>query len=33
MSPSWGMGGGGVGTCQLPNGTIINAQFPPRGRY
>jgi hypothetical protein len=29
MSPSYGMGGGGVGQCQLPSGTVINAQFPP----
>lgn len=29
MSPSYGMGGGGVGQCQLPNGTVIQAQFPP----
>src|SRR3954470_21336339 len=29
--PSYGMAGGGVGQCQLPNGTIIHAQFP--GRY
>jgi len=28
MSPSVGMAGGGVGQCQLPTGTIINAQFP-----
>lgn len=28
MSPSFGMAGGGVGQCQLPSGTIINAQFP-----
>ena len=28
MSPSSGMAGGGVGQCQLPNGTIIHAQFP-----
>ena len=34
MSPSSGMAGGGVGQCQLPTGTIINAQFPPhRGYY
>jgi hypothetical protein len=30
MSPSSGMGGGGVGQCQLPNGVIIDAQFPRR---
>ena len=30
MSPSFGMAGGGVGQCQLPTGTIINAQFPRR---
>ena len=30
MSPSSGMAGGGVGQCQLPNGTIIDAQFPRR---
>lgn len=30
MRPSYGMGGGGVGQCQLPQGTIIRAQFPPR---
>jgi hypothetical protein len=29
-SPSSGMGGGGLGECQLPTGTIINAQFPRR---
>ena len=28
MSPSYGMAGGGIGQCQLPNGQIINAQFP-----
>jgi hypothetical protein len=28
MSPSSGMAGGGVGQCQLPSGTVINAQFP-----
>jgi hypothetical protein len=28
MSPSSGMAGGGIGQCQLPAGTIINAQFP-----
>lgn len=30
MSPSSGMAGGGIGQCQLPNGTIIHAQFPRR---
>jgi hypothetical protein len=30
MRPSSGMSGGGAGTCQLPTGMIINAQFPPR---
>ena len=29
MRPSYGMGGGGMGQCQLPSGTIINAQFAP----
>jgi hypothetical protein len=29
MRPSSGMAGGGVGQCQLPRGTIIQAQFPP----
>jgi hypothetical protein len=29
-SPSSGMAGGGLGQCQLPTGTIINAQFPRR---
>jgi hypothetical protein len=29
-SPSSGMGGGGVGQCQLPAGTVIQAQFPRR---
>lgn len=33
MSPSSGMGGGGLGQCQLPTGTIINAQFPPSRGY
>ncbi len=28
MSPSYGMAGGGIGQCQLPAGTIIDAQFP-----
>jgi hypothetical protein len=27
-SPRSGMSGGGLGQCQLPNGPIINAQFP-----
>ena len=27
MVPSYGMAGGGIGQCQLPNGTLINAQF------
>ncbi len=31
MRPSSGISGGGLGTCQLPTGTIINAQFPPSG--
>lgn len=30
MRPSYGMSGGGAGQCQLPRGTIIQAQFPPR---
>ena len=30
MRPSSGMSGGGVGQCQLPNSTIIQAQFVPR---
>jgi hypothetical protein len=30
MRPSYGMTGGGMGQCQLPTGTIIQAQFPPR---
>jgi hypothetical protein len=29
MRPSSGMAGGGVGHCQLPAGTIIQAQFAP----
>jgi len=29
MRPSYGISGGGIGSCQLPTGTIINAQFPP----
>jgi hypothetical protein len=33
MSPSSGMGGGGIGQCQLPQGTIIHAQFPPHRAY
>jgi hypothetical protein len=34
MRPSYGMAGGGMGQCQLPSGTIIQAQFPPgRGYY
>jgi hypothetical protein len=33
MSPSSGMAGGGLGTCQLPTGSIINAQFPPHRGY
>lgn len=33
MSPSYGMAGGGIGQCQLPSGTIINAQFPRHGGY
>jgi hypothetical protein len=33
MSPSYGMAGGGVGQCQLPTGTIINAQFPRHSGY
>ena len=34
MSPSAGMAGGGLGQCQLPTGTIMNAQFAPhRGFY
>jgi hypothetical protein len=27
--PTSGLAGGGLGQCQLPTGTIINAQFPP----
>ena len=30
MSPTAGMAGGGLGECQLPTGTIIQAQFPGR---
>jgi len=30
MSPTAGMAGGGLGECQLPTGTIIQAQFPSR---
>jgi hypothetical protein len=33
MSPGSGMVGGGLGQCQLPSGTIINAQFPRRRYY
>lgn len=33
MSPSSGMAGGGMGQCQLPTGTIINAQFLPHRGY
>jgi hypothetical protein len=29
MQPSSGMAGGGTGRCQLPDGTIIQADFPP----
>lgn len=29
MRPSAGMAGGGEGRCQLPGGTIIDADFPP----
>ncbi|MEA3003178.1 MAG: hypothetical protein QOH81_1966 [Sphingomonadales bacterium] len=29
MRPSVGMAGGGQRRCQLPNGTIIDADFPP----
>jgi hypothetical protein len=29
MRPSVGMAGGGTGRCQLPDGTIIDADFPP----
>jgi hypothetical protein len=29
MRPTAGMSGGGAGECQLPDGPIINAQFPP----
>ena len=28
--PASGMAGGGVGTCQLPNGRTIDATFPPQ---
>ena len=28
--PSSGIAGGGAGQCQLPSGTLINAQFPQR---
>jgi len=30
--PSSGLASGGVGQCQLPNGQIINTQFPPHYR-
>jgi len=30
MRPMSGMAGGGMGQCQLPTGTIINAQFAPQ---
>ena len=33
MRPSYGMAGGGMGQCQLPTGTIIQAQFPPGRGY
>jgi len=33
MRPSYGMACGGAGSCQLPTGTIINAQFPPGRGY
>jgi hypothetical protein len=26
--PSLGMAGGGLGQCELPNGTVIDAMFP-----
>lgn len=29
LRPSAGMAGGGQGRCQLPDGTIIDADFPP----
>jgi hypothetical protein len=29
MQPSSGMAGGGTGRCQLPNGAVIQADFPP----
>ena len=29
MRPAAGMAGGGQGRCQLPSGTIIDADFPP----
>lgn len=29
IRPAAGMAGGGQGRCQLPNGTIIDADFPP----
>ena len=31
--PYSGMAGGGLGQCQLPTGTIIQAQFPGRAGY
>jgi hypothetical protein len=33
MRPMSGMAGGGMGECQLPTGTIINAQFPGRSGW
>ena len=33
MSPRSGMAGGGLGQCQLPTGTIIQAQFAPQRYY
>ena len=30
IRPSSGMAGGGAGRCQLPDGAIIHADFPPR---
>jgi hypothetical protein len=33
MRPSSGMAGGGAGHCQLPSGSIIQAQFAPRASY
>ncbi|MDB5459342.1 MAG: hypothetical protein JWO72_1083 [Caulobacteraceae bacterium] len=29
IRPAQGMAGGGQGRCQLPDGTMINATFPP----